>query len=31
MVSYQNHMELVESTRDGSPDGTPMDLIELIC
>jgi hypothetical protein len=31
MVSCLTPMDLVESTWDGSPDGTPMDLVELIC
>jgi hypothetical protein len=31
MVSCQTPMDLVESTGDGSPDSTPMDLVELIC
>jgi hypothetical protein len=31
MVFCQTPMDLVESTSDGSLDGTPMDLVELIC
>jgi hypothetical protein len=31
MVSYRTPMDLVESTLDGSPIPTPMDLVELIC